>query len=315
MRRFRRTLNAFALGMLLLAMLPQQAQAGQREPQIQHSAPVSAPQPAAASQPSAAASLPAASIPISGTVSDERTGWKLYARVEVSGPTTVQTYTDSVSGSYRLDVAAAGTYTLKAYAVSGGYLVGSRSISVTSAGGVFDLRLQVDARACVATGYRRDTAGVFEQFSASALPAGWSVVDNYANQGVWRFDNPKNRANLTGGSGGFATADNGIYGGLTTLDTELRSPAYDFSASSTVTVQFDTDLKREWAPYGGTRGYVDISNDNGATWTTVRHLGEAYRGWVNIDVSDLAARKSQVRMRLHFISHAGEYWWQVDNLG
>ncbi|MBA3468423.1 MAG: carboxypeptidase regulatory-like domain-containing protein [Herpetosiphonaceae bacterium] len=310
MRRFSRTLNTLALCMVVLALLPQSSYA-----RLSDLTPPQSSASVAAQQPDFLAPLVAASIPISGTISDARTGWTLYARVELSGPTTIQTYTDSVSGFYRLDVATAGTYTLKAYSVSSGYLVGSRSINVTSAGGVFDLQLQVDARSCVATGYRRDTAGVFEQFSTSVMPAGWSVVDNYTNQGVWRFDNPKNRANLTGGSGGFATADNDIYGGLTTLDTELRSPAYDFSASSTVTVQFDTDLKRDWAPYGGTRGYIDISIDNGATWTTVRHLGEAYRGWVNVDVSDLAAGKSQVRMRLHFISHAGSNWWQVDNLG
>jgi hypothetical protein len=319
MSRFCRTLNALALSMLLLAILPQHTYARQlaSEPTSQGAAADSspfAPAAPAGQPPAAAAPLAAASIPISGIISDGQTGWTLYARVELSGPTTVQTYTDSVSGFYRLDVAAAGTYTLKAYAVSSGYLVGSRSISVTSAGGVFDLQLQVDARACVATGYQRTIVGAFEQFSATTIPAGWSVVDNYGNQGVWRFDNPQNRTNLTGGSGGFAMADNGIYGGLTTLDTELRSPAYNFSALSTVTIQFDTDLKREWAPYGGTRGYADVSIDNGATWTTVLHLDNAYRGWVNVDVSDLAAGKSQVRLRLHFISHAGSYWWQVDNL-
>ena len=49
---------------------------------------------------------------------------------------------------------------------------------------------------------RSTPTGVTENFDGGTLPEGWTVVDNIGNGQVWRFDDPGNRGNLTGGDGG-----------------------------------------------------------------------------------------------------------------
>jgi hypothetical protein len=73
------------------------------------------------------------------------------------------------------------------------------------------------------------------------------------------------RPNATGGSGSFAIVDSDYAGQHHVQDTYLTSPTYDLTARTTPAVQFGNDL----APAVNSTATVDVSTDNGATWSTV----------------------------------------------
>ncbi len=82
--------------------------------------------------------------------------------------------------------------------------------------------LEVDSTTCTAPGYTFNTTGtVTEDFNDGALPEGWTIEDNLENGQVWRFDDPDNRGNLTGGDGTFAISDSDFYGSGQSQDTSL----------------------------------------------------------------------------------------------
>ena len=83
-----------------------------------------------------------------------------------------------------------------------GYLPETREITVTEGQSTQDFVLEVDSTTCTAPGYTFNTTGtVTEDFNDGALPEGWTIDDNLENGQVWRFDDPDNRGNLTGGDG------------------------------------------------------------------------------------------------------------------
>ncbi|MFD0391893.1 hypothetical protein ACFQ3Z_00730 [Streptomyces nogalater] len=87
----------------------------------------------------------------------------------------------------------------------------------------------------------------------------------------WVFDDPGGRGNNTGGSGGFAVADD-EHDGDTPLDTFLTSPAYDFRGAGDPALGFDSDYEGS----GEQQGEVQISTDAGRTWTTVWHQDQTW---------------------------------------
>jgi hypothetical protein len=154
-------------------------------------------------------------------------------------------------------------------------------------------------------------AGLYD-FSAG-LPAGWTVIDNAGTGAKWRFDDPGTRGNLTGGSGGFAIVDSDFAGSIN-VDTELRTPAYNYTGATNVTMQFRTDFFHYSIEYAD----VDIRTNGAASaWSNVwRRTGVDVTGPTNIvlNVSAQAAGKTNVAFRFHYWNANYEWWWQVDDV-
>jgi hypothetical protein len=207
---------------------------------------------------------------------------------------------------------------LRVNAWSDGYYPTQRSLVPLTGDRTENVLLAADRAACSAPGYLSKTIGIFQAFEAGGtLPAGWKIVDNASNGQVWTFNDPGLRGNLTGGSGGFAIVDSDRYGWLGHQDTELRTPALDFSGISQVFVAFDTDYFTFAGSSTDDIADVDVSRDDGQTWTTVwRKTSNSYRGPAHeqIDISALAAGRQKVIVRLHYHNAFWEWWWQVDNL-
>ena len=150
-----------------------------------------------------------------------------------------------------------------------------------------------------------------EGFDAG-LPAGWTVIDNGTDGAQWRFDDPGGNGNLTGGEGTFAVADSD-FEGTVDMDTELRSPAMDFTGFSVVACRFKTDFN---AYSGGEVADVDVSTNGAAgPWSNLWTTSSDLRGprTVELDLAG-AAGKSNVMVRFHYYDANYEWWWQVDDV-
>jgi len=248
-------------------------------------------------------------VPVSGTVVDgSGLGWPLYAQIDISGCPESPVFTDPETGAFEIMLPEQSIYSFTVSAVSGGYEDEVRSVSVSSNGNTENFELTI-GQSCGAPGYET-TGGLFEDFNRGGQPVGWSVIDNLGNGEVWRFDDPKHRNNLTGGDGGFAVVDSDFYGPDGKQDTEL----WTFSELAAVTLEFDTDFN---AHTGAETADVDLSLDNGVTWSNVwRKTGGSYLGpnHETVDVSALAAGQASVIFRFHFYQAGAGWWWQIDNI-
>src|SRR5699024_1083027 len=142
--------------------------------------------------------------------------------------TPVATYTDPETGQYSLDLPVGTSYTLTIEVQYPGYT--TPTVEVAPGDGTRDIAVPVDANTCVAPGYGFDVEGVTETFDGTTVPEGWLVEDHAETGQVWRFDNPKNRDNLTGGEGNFAVMDSDYFGSGGVQDTSLVSPSADMTA-------------------------------------------------------------------------------------
>ncbi len=148
-------------------------------------------------------------------------------------------------------------------------------------------------------------------------PIAWTIIDNAGTSAVWRFDDPRNRSNLTGGAGLFAIADSDYHGTIN-MDTELRTSVIDMSNLSSVQLEFNTDF-RYYSGGGSEVADVDISVDGGTTWIITplwSKSGSDYRGPHTevLDISALAAGQSNVMIRFHFYNANYDWWWQIDDV-
>ncbi|MFJ8580891.1 S8 family serine peptidase [Micromonospora sp. NPDC093277] len=251
----------------------------------------------------ALAPLPMATV--RGTVTDvSGQGWPMAATVQVTGRPAEPVRTDPYTGAYSIDLPKGAEYTLQVTPRYPGYLPASRTVAV---GGDMaqDLALAVDPVACTAPGYRHVHGGKVETFDAA--PEDWTVKDN-STGGGWRFDDPGNRGNLTGGTGGFAIVDGTYFGSGKTQDSELISPVYDLSQVVLPEVVFDTRHNT----YGGASASVDYTVDGGQTWTTVwRQTTTAVQGFIELPLPALAGKQA-VQIRFRYKGSFG-FWWEVDN--
>ncbi len=264
---------------------------------------------------------PSTMYTVEGTVTDDLTGWPLYAHITVGGDPLNPSmpyndfWTDPATGSYSIPLADGITYTFGVEAWLPGYSTAGRDVAPLTADSTENFTLTANLATCIAPGYQLNLqTGVFERFNTGTTPAGWTVVDNASNGEVWSFDNPGGRDNLTGGDGGFAIVDSDNYGDTGHQDTELRTPSMDFSGIPSVTLAFDTD---HWSYTGAEVANVDVSANGGVTWTNVfTNTGGSYRGPAHevIDISALASGESDVLVRFYYYDAYYEWWWQVDNV-
>ncbi|MFI5933094.1 S8 family serine peptidase [Actinoplanes sp. NPDC051494] len=253
---------------------------------------------------------PAQMVTVSGTVTDgSGHGWPLYAKIEVTGRPGAPLYTDPVTGRYTLQVPAGATYPVKATAVYPGYQPTTVPAVVGTTAVTADIAVPVDAE-CDATGYTASYGDpVFaEDFTTTAAPQGWSVVNRTADGG-WAFEDVKARGNRTGGSGGFAIVDSDGFGSGKRQDTDLITPAIDLTGQAAPFLRFNSDFYALSSPAD-----VEVSADGGTTWTNVWHQTASRRGPVVEEVSlapIAGVAGAQIRFR-----YSGSYawWWEVDNV-
>lgn len=256
---------------------------------------------------------PEPTVVLSGQVTDgSGHGWPLYATVSVEGVPGGETYTDPASGRYRFELPANATYTVQVQSEYPGYEREVADVKVGSADAVHNVQLTVDARECAAPGYEHQRDGSLEDFSADGAPEGWTVTDNIGNGQGWRFDDPADRGNQTGGDGGFATVDSHEYGRDGEQDTSLVSPVMDLSGIDNPTVIFSQDY-HNFA--GSDVADIDVSVDGGETWETARQQTTDLRGPRETLVEiPQAAGESEVQVRFHYYEADWDYWWQVDDV-
>ncbi|GAB1340255.1 hypothetical protein ACE1SV_68450 [Streptomyces sp. E-15] len=247
---------------------------------------------------------------VAGTVTDgSGHGWPLHAKITVDGVPGAPAWSDPVTGAYRLDLPEDHAYTLRVVADDSAYRSLVRKVTVGGADQTADLALPVDTWAQDDPAYTVKAETVADETfdDTSAPPAGWSVTGTPGTGKGWAFDDPGGRGNSTGGSGGFAVADDEQSGG-TPLDTSLTSPAYDFHRAGDPALSFDSDYEGS----GEQQGEVQVSTDAGRTWTTVWHQDQLWSsGRVEIPLTEYAG-ESAVRVRFHFTGPG--LLWAIDDV-
>ncbi len=159
---------------------------------------------------------------------------------------------------------------------------------------------------------------LMEAFENSSIPEGWTVKTNgdSSYKAAWLFNNPKFRANNTGATGNFAIVDS-EYARHLNVDTDLRTPALNFSNALDVAVEFKTDFL--W--YSGNQSEtvdVDVSmQGSSGPWSNIWRKNKAsYSGpaTVSLDISDRVAGQSNVMIRFHYYKARDERYWEVDDV-
>ncbi|MEV4197602.1 carboxypeptidase regulatory-like domain-containing protein [Micromonospora globbae] len=259
-----------------------------------------------------------ASRTLTGTVTDgSGHGWPIHARISIDGYPGGAVLTDPYTGRYEVDLPVDNSYTLRVSPVDlPGYVTGTVTVRVDQQPKGRprdvrqDVRLSVDTASCTAPGYAPRYEGAnadFTGWTGDTPKDGWRTTDEAGGGQTWRFDDPNGKGNLTGGTGGFATVDGWSQPGP--IDTSLVSPPADLTGVTDPVIGFDTD----YSSWDTQTGDVDLSLDNGATWTNVRHYaGDAVNGHVEIPVPQ-AAGKSGVLVRFRYQGETDD-WWQLDNV-
>ncbi|MDX2361840.1 MAG: T9SS type A sorting domain-containing protein [Crocinitomicaceae bacterium] len=153
-----------------------------------------------------------------------------------------------------------------------------------------------------------------EFFNSGSVPAGWT---NTAIQGAATW-NVQNAPAFGSGSGTFYTVfdDAGLGAGVTPNEAALATGSLDCSGRTSVFM----NMQHHWYGVESTHGYIEISNNGGATWTTIMDYEKLTRGSLaapqdtTFDITAFAANQSnvQVRFRYNDGSLAGQHWYIDD---
>jgi uncharacterized repeat protein (TIGR01451 family) len=143
------------------------------------------------------------------------------------------------------------------------------------------------------------------------FPPDWTIVNN-GGTCVWEPGSFTGETNLTPGWGDFADANSDWCGSGTTMDTELWTPVMDLSGSAAATLEFANYFWNyaadEWA-------YVDISTDDGWTWTNLASWNvDIQPGIVTVlDLTPFVGFPNTI-IRFHYVAPGWDGDWQVDNV-
>jgi hypothetical protein len=158
---------------------------------------------------------------------------------------------------------------------------------------------------------------VNEHFEGTFPPANWGVINN-GGTCVWTrndaFTTP--RPNYAGGLGFAADADSDRCGSGTTMDTDLRMMTLDLTGVHTATLEYMTSYND--IATGGDFADVDVSIDNGTTWTNILHWDADHSAngpgeLVTLDLTPFAGY-SNVIVRYHYYLATYDWWWEVDQV-
>ncbi|RKN30090.1 Kelch repeat-containing protein [Micromonospora musae] len=256
---------------------------------------------------------------LTGAVTDgSGHGWPVYAKVAIDGYPTDAVYTDPYTGRYSVELPVGADYTLRVSPVDlPGYVTSTATVTVAPQpkGRPSDVRrdvqLATDTSCATAPGYTWRYQGLGTDFTgwSDGPKDGWQVTDESGAGQTWRFDDPGAQGNLTGGAGGFAAVNTWVQAG--DLDTNLVSPPVDLTGVTAPVIGFDSDYPTPL--FGSQEAFIDLSLDNGATWSEVYRLPKAeVRGHQEIPIPQ-AAGTSGVQVRFRYQGQYA-YWWQLDNV-
>ena len=251
---------------------------------------------------------------LSGRVSDgDGHAYPLYAQVvlQTDGHSEV-VYTDPFDGTFQVAIYDDVVYDLQVISMINGYEpFFESSLTHAELAQYHDIPLDV-MQVCDAPGYNL-TNNLTQSFTSTDQPDGWEVWDHAGTGVVWAFSNPSGRANYSGGTGNFASADSD-YAGPLAVDTSLVSPSVDMSHETEVILTFNQDFF--YYPENSEEvADVDLSI-NGSDWENIYRQTESRRGPNHqvIDISSLAAGQPDVRIRFRYHNASADWWWQVDNI-
>lgn len=154
------------------------------------------------------------------------------------------------------------------------------------------------------------TGGVPADAAWTLRPDGYAYTDPTPDPTFHSNDNTQ-----------FYLSNSDDQGSSSTTDTLLESPAFDLTNFSSANLSF-------WHYYRYLTGditKVEVSTDNGGTWTAVKTytatqgsavtVGTAYNVTFVKDVIDLAAYTGQANVKIRFNYHAAwGYYWAIDNV-
>lgn len=160
-----------------------------------------------------------------------------------------------------------------------------------------------------------------EGFENGVPPTGWTIQTAEPNGPQWTsIAGCGETGNYTNGSGEAACVSSDVFG-VAEFDTSLVSPAFDLTGASTAFVNYTVNYQN----FANLDYFdVDISTDNGATWTTLLSWNEDHGSFgappgenVNIDLSAYVGM-SGLKLRYRYYDPNADDWdWyvQVDNVG
>jgi N-acetylneuraminic acid mutarotase len=252
------------------------------------------------------------SVTVTGALTDgSGRGWPMYAQLSVLGTPLAPTYSSPYSGYYSLTLPANASYQVQITPRLNGYAPVTQTLTLGGSNTTQNIALPVDNSVCDAAGYAFDYTGMPVQgFDTTSTPTNWTVSNAPNTVGGWEFDDPGNRGNRTGGSGGFAIVDSDHDGVGHSQDSTLTTPVTDLSGVSDPVIGFNT----YYFAYSGQTANVDVSTDGGTTWTNVwAATTTSVAGYQSVDISKLAANQAKVQVRFHFTGTWAEYW-ELDNV-
>jgi Carboxypeptidase regulatory-like domain/Kelch motif len=269
---------------------------------------------------------PAASVTLSGTVTDgSGHGWPVYAKVTLAGTTDVA-YTSPFTGRYTLKIPSGGTYTVQASPVYAGYQQAQQAVTAGTGNLTASLAVKANPITCTAAGYGQ-AASLSEPFNGTTAPPGWTAVTNGAPDATWQFGQPDGLPNQTPvGTGNYAAAVS-PNPDSESADTALISPPVNLSHDPYPVLQFDYfdwNAGNNGGPPSNSNYFdnVDVSTDGGQTWTTVWSMSNyniGVGGIATVAMPEVGGQPS-VKLRFHYLYPADVYsfmkpaYWQINNV-
>jgi hypothetical protein len=187
----------------------------------------------------------------------------------------------------------------------------------------------------------------FEDFDAYATDAalasaGWQVRDENSpvEASAWTVQNPVRRANpptFNGRptNGRFVISDSDFGGGEATQNTPGSGMSHDlwspsFSTAGASAVWLHCDLSAQLNNNGDAVFHIDVSTNDGGSWTTVFERvsparavdplpvfddnADGLHGRLHLDLSGVAANQASVRLRFRHLEPTWDWWVALDNV-
>ena len=236
---------------------------------------------------------PVPSYVVSGTVTDDTTGWPLYARIDIEGYPYSPIWSDPVSGYYSVTLASGIPHTLTVSAWVDGYNAEVRPLGLLTADATENFALTANLGVCVAPGYGPTVVEYSEDFEAN--DGGYTHTGagddwEWGTPTVWPYG-------CASGDKCWGTDLDGHYND--NGDYTLTSPVIDLSAYPAGTIL----TARWWQAWSTERGfdyaYAEVSI-NGGPWTEMWRGDGRQRDWtpMSYDISAAAGGNVQLRWRL-----------------
>lgn len=152
-----------------------------------------------------------------------------------------------------------------------------------------------------------------EDFS-TGIPDTWSVVNDGGDH-TWQpadADDWLTREDWDGTlTGDFVVVDSdSAYD--EDMDEQLITPALNCSKAQTVTLRFKHQFVYYWT---GSDEIADVDIQiNSGSWQNLACYEENTSGWVELDLTSIAAGRSAVRIRWHYYNANYEYYWGIDDV-